>query len=404
MIKSRSNITIKDYSDGKSIVYNLLSNKIIKVKKNLLEDEITKLGLDYFDVLCKHRFIYFDKDTEDNSLRDYYYNHTLSDNELNVMLLLTNECNFRCVYCFERSQIQEKTTNFLNMTNIELIKNYIESYMKKFAIKKLNITFYGGEPLLECEKMTILADYFYNSLGSDFQFNIITNGSLLSEQLIQNLKLKNLNGIKVTIDGARKIHNLRRPMMNGDSFSSIVSNLIEIKSIVPIKINIVIDAQNFQFIEDVIPTLKKIMSDKDEVQVNTTRNINMTIDERAQFICAASELLKNDGVKMSNAFCSYDGRICFGKKSNHVVINTDGRLYKCPSLVGLSNTSIGSIYDEVSQIDYNNKYIDSCIECMYFTICNGGCISDNLVNNSLLCQKKYFDLISKNLLPIYLGI
>src|SRR6476469_4813890 len=58
------------------------------------------------------------------------------------------------------------------------------------------------------------------------QINIITNGLLLTPDVVDRLAPLGLNGVKVTLDGDRDTHNRMRPLRGGQgTFDRIIDNI-----------------------------------------------------------------------------------------------------------------------------------------------------------------------------------
>src|SRR5262249_58025853 len=64
--------------------------------------------------------------------------------------------------------------------------------------------------------------------GISVLINIITNGLLLTREMVERLNPLGLNGIKITLDGDRDAHNRSRPLRGGQgTFDKIVANVRE---------------------------------------------------------------------------------------------------------------------------------------------------------------------------------
>src|SRR5438045_4973070 len=64
--------------------------------------------------------------------------------------------------------------------------------------------------------------------GVEMLINVITNGLLMSRELVERLNPLGLNGIKVTLDGDRDAHNRSRPLRGGQgTFDRIIANVRE---------------------------------------------------------------------------------------------------------------------------------------------------------------------------------
>ena len=65
--------------------------------------------------------------------------------------------------------------------------------------------------------------------ASSMSINIITNGLLLSREMVERLNPLGLNGIKITLDGDRETHNRTRPLRGGQgTFDRIIPNTRDI--------------------------------------------------------------------------------------------------------------------------------------------------------------------------------
>ena len=59
--------------------------------------------------------------------------------------------------------------------------------------------------------------------------NIITNGLLLTPEIVDRLTPFGLNGVKITLDGDRDTHNRMRPLRGGQgTFDKIVDNIRQV--------------------------------------------------------------------------------------------------------------------------------------------------------------------------------
>ena len=64
--------------------------------------------------------------------------------------------------------------------------------------------------------------------------NIITNGLLLTPEVVDRLAPFGLNGVKITLDGDRDTHNRMRPLRGGQgTFDRIIENIRRVAGTVP---------------------------------------------------------------------------------------------------------------------------------------------------------------------------
>ena len=92
------------------------------------------------------------------------------------------------------------------------------------------LTFFGGEPLLN-----LPVDVRHGGArvarerrraACELDINIITNGLLLTPEVVDRLKPFGLNGVKITLDGDHDTHNRMRPLRGGQgTFDRIIENI-----------------------------------------------------------------------------------------------------------------------------------------------------------------------------------
>src|SRR6202023_1479896 len=86
-----------------------------------------------------------------------------------------------------------------------------------------------GEPLLNLPVVYGMAERMWRATQKrdmGIRINVITNGLLLTEEVVDRLLPCGLNGIKVTLDGDRDTHDRMRPLRGGQgTFDRIVENI-----------------------------------------------------------------------------------------------------------------------------------------------------------------------------------
>ena len=131
-----------------------------------------------------------------------------------VLFNLTDQCNCRCKYC---DFVQYKNSYMTKETADQAI-NFIR---QQVGDKKINIAFFGGEPMLNWD----LIEYLVKKYQDQFTWSITTNGTLLTEEKIQFFKENNVS-ILLSIDGDKETQDYNRPLITGrSSFDKISPHL-----------------------------------------------------------------------------------------------------------------------------------------------------------------------------------
>lgn len=141
---------------------------------------------------------------------------------LRLILLPTEQCNFRCVYCyekFERGRMSETTQDAI----VEYIQENINRY------KGLIVNWFGGEPT---EAMDIIENLSLRLIEvckknkKAYNAGITTNGYNLTLENFKKLKKFHVTEYQIIIDGLENIHNAQRMMSDGSpTFDVIMKNL-----------------------------------------------------------------------------------------------------------------------------------------------------------------------------------
>jgi len=169
-----------------------------------------------------------------------------------ITLQLTQDCNLRCKYCIyseEHSEMQRTHSN--KKMSWETAKKALD-FLKEHSIDstKINIGFYGGEPLLEFDLMKQIITYCNKSfVGKKLTYNITSNGTILTDEIIMFLKEHDIS-LMISLDGPKEINDINRVFADGSgTFDTIAKKVNRIKEIAPdysdkLQISMVMDPQN----------------------------------------------------------------------------------------------------------------------------------------------------------------
>ena len=139
----------------------------------------------------------------------------------NGIVLLTKKCNLKCDYCYETL-----TNDIMTLTTLKDIINILNDNASQMGvIPKLN--FFGGEPLLQFEDLIKPACQYAKELNPRFVLTITTNGTLLTEEILNYFKFMNVN-IMLSLDGHQQSHNLHRKYSDGKGSFEDINNIIHV--------------------------------------------------------------------------------------------------------------------------------------------------------------------------------
>ena len=225
-----NNVVEYEKFDGTLILFNTANAKYICVSPDMrgifntvyhelsansdIEKKIMKRLIDDQFVVC-------DKEASDNSTKDIG-----NGKVLHLTIMPTENCNFRCIYCFEHHK-----TNFMSQTTQDAL---VESVEIIDGYESLFVNWYGGEPLLYIPTIEYLSKKLMGICSKkkkSYMASMTTNGYNLTYPTYLKMRLCNIVSFTVTIDGVKEDHNHYRisELNGGDTYSVIMNNLKEIK-------------------------------------------------------------------------------------------------------------------------------------------------------------------------------
>ena len=180
--------------------------------------------------LSEHGFVVQSRTEERERLASYFREVKEGNDELRVTVLTTLQCNFACDYCFQGDHGDyNKFAEKMTLETAARVASWVEERMDATRTKRFVLMFFGGEPLLNLPVMYYLAERLWaaaQSRGITMVTNVITNGLLLTPEVVDRLQPYGLNAVKITLDGDRDTHNRMRPLRGGQgTFDRIVANV-----------------------------------------------------------------------------------------------------------------------------------------------------------------------------------
>ncbi|MDG7001488.1 MAG: radical SAM protein [Nitrososphaerota archaeon] len=331
---------------------------------------------------------------------------------LNLIILPTEECNFRCAYCYEGFEKGQMT---------EEVRSRIKLLVEKRApyIKRLNVGWFGGEPLLAMDTVKGLSETFLDlkrKFNLVYDSHITTNGSLLDREVFSELLRLGIKRIQVTMDGYGNDHDLRRKFTDGSpSFDLLVKNISEIAKVegdfrIVIRVNF--DHDNVSGIPQLLDLLKSIFKHDERLQLffrpignwggeirNEVRQLHLVADNDGAVIQRRlhEEAAKRQiDVRVGLQLPIFETYVCYAGKPNSFVVGSDGTLYKCTVYFEVENNRVGYIdKDGTLKLDVNKlaKWTGykgdenaKCVKCALLPSCWGaGCPAIGVINGRSPC-------------------
>lgn len=395
MIWSRYNILFE--KEGVYLFYNSLSNAFaelsedtyrflssFKVGENFSTEDKTLM-----DYLKRMKAVVENDQEEILKVKYKTLTHRFDNHFISLTINPTLGCNFACPYCFEGEHPNVSMTDEVEEGIIEFIK-------RKTDAKRLDVTWFGGEPLLAFRRIVSLTQKM-QTLGLTYTAGMITNGYLLNETIIPQLKALDIKRMQITIDGLCEDHDKRRFLKGGQpTFNRIVKNIDLLNFLAPdihVNIRVNIDSDN----------MDKFIEVFDYFYQKHYTNISVTPafveDHAGDNGCAFNskekfaffiELFRKHGMNFNSFYPSNKISECSIRNQNVAVIGPKGEIYKCWNDVGKQERIVGNIWGKVLNQRLLLQYLAGadpfddaqCRECILLPTCSGGCPYLRLIKES----------------------
>ena len=178
-----------------------------------------------------------------------------------LTLIVTKDCNLKCVYCYEKHNLRDK-----EFMDVSIAKDALIRYMNADDDYDLvQIEFFGGEPFLGFHFISEIVDWFHTQKWEKKHIFLIgTNGTILTDDMKKwLLENKSCLNIGLSLDGKKEAHDISRDK----SYDKVLRNLpffTENWPHQPVKMTIC--AETIPYVADSIIELE-------EMEINFTANI-----------------------------------------------------------------------------------------------------------------------------------
>lgn len=395
--------------NGRKTIYNALYKSSITVED---VDTIKKLidanDEEAISTLKGIGMIVSEHPTEAEILRYLFNKSYFGGNRfLNIVLVPSLDCNFKCPYCFEKVDGNDNLFN----TNLE---HYFQT-IKQFAnfnfpaYDNVEISLFGGEPLLFADRIFDFFGYIDSTVpNTPYISSIVTNGALLDEKTTEKLIRFHCRSIQITIDGNKKIHDENRIFKNGRvSYDLLIENISKIISLLPnecqfnlrINLNNVSASQVESTLLDIDPNLRSKIKILFRPIYNTDsfkQNNENKFSELKSFLDMA---IKMGFDIVRNTYYYQACESCSGE--NFFFIMPDLSIWKCINDINFTDARVGEIGDDgkirfdadklVKWYGYSNCFHSAeCKQCKMLPDCFGGCVLYHAKNGHHSCKE--FDM------------
>lgn len=390
------------------VLYNTITNKFVvlsdAIKEALKCETVSPLSLK----LESNNYLVKDDVDEKQMIESLFVQRRFLSKVYQLTLNTSLDCNLCCWYCYET---HAKKTNM----SLELVKNillHLEIKSQADPFKILELSFFGGEPLLNYKAIKALLEGV-KMLSERFDFDIhltfVTNGTLINQKYVELLKEFKVR-FQITIDGNKDTHNNTRKykskLLGTDSYGRIMDNLKLLNE----------QEAEFYFIvrvnyeTDTLKSISKLMADLEFLDKRRTALSlhrvwqHKATEEDSALLIDAINYINSMGFVVSTFPLATNLENCYADNYNQAIINYDGNVYKCTARDFSSEQPSGKL-NSLGLIEWNAPLLldrlaldipQKCKDCLLLPSCTGICSQKKVEakdNEQIPCP--FEDLISK---------
>lgn len=366
------------FAEISELLYSQLYNRdFSSIKKETLDSFKEKKII----IEENEAYLYYDK------MKMRFLSNSYNKENISLVIVPYTGCNFSCPYCFE----EKKNPLLMNEETENSIIDFLSAHP---SVKDINLTWYGGEPLLAFKNIKSIYSKIKNRTTLKIiNHSITTNGYLINSEILDFFKESQLQSMQITLDGTQEHHDQTRYLKHTKqgTFNRIIENIHSVVEKLPdchltIRVNInKNNADDFYIMLNYLyshfnsPNLKVYPG---FIREETKDGCSLCYQSiKADEIVHFYETIKAKGAHV-NFFPTKANKGCMINKLNSYIIGPSGEIYKCWNDVSNPDKIIGYI----QQKDISNKVLLSrymtavspfedyrCKDCLLFPVCSGGC-------------------------------
>ena len=295
------------------------------------------------DYLAARGFLVPNDADEVRRVRYAFGQENYRTDRLELILLASEDCNFRCVYCYE-----DFRRGTMSVEVRQAIKNLVEKRAE--LLGELTVGWFGGEPLYGMEAIEDLGPFFVEVAerqGIEYFSHMTTNGYLLTKDVVDRLLAWKITDFQITLDGLAEDHNKHRPRRDGaGTFEVIYNNLAEMSKrddefSVVVRVNF--DKSNVAGLGKFLKLLQAKLRDDDRFTISFhavgkwggDNDSNLDVCGRGEahgvrmkFKAAARTL----GLRVTSGWQPGNGlgtQVCYAVRPYNFIVGAQGDLMKC---------------------------------------------------------------------------
>lgn len=320
-----------------------------------------------------------------------------------LCLNVAHVCNMNCGYCFASQGDFGLQPSLMNLEIGQRALDFLVAHCA--GVRRLEIDFFGGEPLLNADVVRGLVLYgreLEASTGKSFNFTLTTNALLLDDAMIDFIIAQGIS-VVLSLDGRPATNDRCRTLNNGQgTYDLILPNIKRMVAANPVSYYIrgTFTRHNLDFSADLRHIIDSGFSNLSlEPAIGSAAEYALQADDLPQVLAEYDRLTDalleycqqgqdihffHYNLNLQEGPCLAKRRSGCGAGVDYLAVTPEGDVYPCHQLVGndkfyLGNVTEGKLNSEVRQAfarnDLGHKAV--CLNCWARNFCGGGCHANN---------------------------
>lgn len=410
---------------GEGVLYNGRSGALVKLSPGAFERarslfETAPRGTplpaeaeaeSLFPHLVAGEFV-IDEGFDELAFLEERYHSSRAESQFLITILPTFGCNLGCDYCFVGKKVGMMSRERQDQV-IEEVARHLEGH----TVPSMMVDWFGGEPLLALPVIEYLSRAFLGLCeqhGIPYGSQVITNGTVITEEAIRVLESSGVERLQITLDGQGEMHDRRRPYKAGShsSYEDTLDGIAKAVGRFLIRLRVNVDRENLHEVWSLVdlfeergwlgedtrffPYLARISPFTEACSAVSEQVCSMEEFQEVQL--RWMKRLHEAGVPVS-----YQGLYqfpqpklynCGAVGNNGFIFNPNGEIHKCGLAVDDSSEAVGHLGEGIDTEGANSRkwreytpfHNEVCRGCEYLPSCLGGCPRNQMESREV--QKK----------------
>jgi len=351
-------------ASGGYVLYNAISKSLNYVSSDEMSNIKKCFGGEkdhqYIPVLVNKGYL-VGQDSSERLMADMVFFKQIFDSRLELTIMPTEDCNFRCKYCYETFEHGKMSPEM-----VQNVIDYVRKNMRNYT--SMSVSWFGGEPLEAADVIDTLSQAFIRFCMErkiPYAAGITTNGYNLDQNVLEMLLKNRVNTIQFTLDGLAETHDKYKVLKDGSPTHEVVlHNLRNIrdnckKRLLDVVIRTNVSKEMLGRLDEIIafydsefgqdPRFSFFFRPVGDWGGEAVKDINDSVFGEGEYNPVYETLLKNNtnlNYKMYHNELVHDINICYANRMNSYVFGSDGMVYKCTNKFDYDVNKIGTLGDK----------------------------------------------------------